>query len=135
MGVIDSLVVLIFSWCVESNTLLIRTCWSLCYSFIPGLFPHLWKLFISLPPPFVFSFQKCKNLVWHTIYGKTAMKCIVYEITRLNIPNLLRAWKTTVGFIRQWFKKSSLANEWNKLDIKCNRAYHCCQCHHGNAHC
>ena len=34
---------------------------------------------------------------------KDTMKGILYEITTVNIPNLLRGWQTTADFIGQWF--------------------------------
>ena len=39
------------------------------------------------------------------------MKGIVYEINKVNMPNLHRGWQITAGFIRQWFKNPFLVNK------------------------
>ena len=89
MGVIDSLDFLMFSLCVESNTLFIRTCLPLCYSFILGWFPPLEIVLPFLRPPSNIPKPGFPHL--HS-YGKNIMKFTVYETTKVNIliPDLSR---------------------------------------------
>ena len=89
----------IFSLSFEWNTFFIRLSLPLCLSFTQGWFTLL-PLKIS---PFIFSHQTPKILFPLPVKEKNTMKQIVYETTKVNIPNLFRGWKITTGFIRQWF--------------------------------
>ena len=82
-----SLVSSIFSLCVKRNTFLIRIFLPLYHSFIQWWFAP--PLTLKISKKFCFCHQ----------FRKKAMKQIVYETTT----NLVRGWKTTTSFIRQWF--------------------------------
>ena len=46
-----------------------------------------------------------------SLLRKDTMIRVVYETTKVNVPNLLRGRQTTASFIEQWFKKPSLTNK------------------------
>ena len=73
-GLIDSLVFLIFSFCLESNTYFIRTSSHSYRSFILACYPF----------PFVFLYQKFKTH-FPPLTEKNNMEHIVCETTKVNI--------------------------------------------------
>ena len=105
MGVIVSLVFLILPWfpqyflCVKWNTFFTRISLPLYHSFIQEwIVPAFFKNFLL--PPFCSLTKNPKILFPPPVKEKNTMKQIAYETTKVNIPNLLRDWKTRTGFIR-----------------------------------
>ena len=97
---ITSLVSSILYLYVKWSTFFIRISLPLYHSFIQGWFvPPSFENF----PLFVLSPKIKKNLISYAVKEENIMKQIVYETTKVNMPNLLRDKNTTADFIGQWF--------------------------------
>ena len=120
MGVIVSLVFLILPWfpqyflCVKWNTFFTRISLPLYHSFIQEwLVPAFFENFLL--PPFCSLTKNPKILFPPPVKEKNTMKQIAHETTKVNIPNLLRDWKTRTGFIRYKQLTQDLTLQHNRI--------------------